>query len=292
MEAGVLFGRGRAHDPSEAEGTELEALVAARLGMVVDEIDLTDLLSGNPERALAHLPRGAGRCWTVRGWMSMGDYEILHEAMAARGDRLAVTPRQLAEASYPPRWIEALEGETPAAVWTAGDDPGEVYELARDELGPPPWIVKDQLTSAWPWWHRAGDVPIGADRASFAAVCRGLLDGRGDPLRGLVVRALVPLATLSSGPEGRDVVDEHRIFFWKGRPVAHAPHYDLDSAPCDVERFSHLGEVVGSPFFAADVARRADGGWTLVELNDGGSSGLPPRMDPWSLYEAMCEDPP
>ena len=40
------------------------------------------------------------------------------------------------------------------------------------------------------------------------------------------------------------------------------------------------------------VPRRGQAGFTVVELNDGGSSRLPDQLDPWELYQAMLEDPP
>ncbi|MEZ4299444.1 MAG: ATP-grasp domain-containing protein [Polyangiaceae bacterium] len=42
-----------------------------------------------------------------------------------------------------------------------------------------------------------------------------------------------------------------------------------------------------SPFFTADVARLAGGGYTVIELNDGGSSVFPEQMDPRDFYRAV-----
>jgi ATP-grasp domain, R2K clade family 3 len=164
----------------------------------------------------------------------------------------------------------------------------EAWEVAQ-ELGRPPWIVKDHVKSAKEAWHRACFVPEGADRADFTAICERLLELRGDRFeRGFVVKKYLELATLPGWtPEQRRVTDEHRLVFWEGRLVVHAPYYDVESELADPEQFTFLGRVIGSPFFTADVARLASGGYTVIELNDGGSSVLPEQMDPRDLYRVV-----
>ncbi len=251
------------------------------------------MLSGEADRAVAHLPRGCGRRWLYRGWLlSEGEYRRLYDAVLDRGDTLVVTPHQLEEAAYLPSWAPRLGDRTPPSLWTDSDDPEEAYEEALETLGPPPWILKDHLKSARQRWHRACFVPAGADLEAFRLRCEGLIDFRGDRFeRGLVVRRFVDLAMLPYRTEGRDVPDEHRIFFWNGRPVAHAPYYDVPPEPVDLGRFGDLGQAIDSPFFTADVARRTDGRWIVIELNDGGCSGLPAQLDPWVLYGAILDDP-
>ena len=284
---GVLYGRG--HEALFDDRFDIEAHIARDCGLPTDQIDLDEVLSGFGDEALAHLPRPVGRCWVYRGWLlSHDEYELLYEAVLARGDTLAVTPYQLAAAANLPEWAPALGRHTPASVWTDGDDIDEAYELALEELGPPPWLVKDHLKSARPLWH-ACFVPEGADRDAFHRVCAGLLDFRGDRFEGgFVVRRFVRLATLPFVTENRPVPDEHRLVFWDGRLVAHAPYYDVDTEPVDAERFAWIGEVVESPFFTADVARLEDGGWTVIECNDGGCSGMPEQLDLAALYRAIA----
>ena len=55
----------------------------------------------------------------------------------------------------------------------------------------------------------------------------------------------------------------------------------------DPQQFAFLGRTIDSPFFTADVARLASGGYTVIEINDGGSSVLPEQMDPRELYRAV-----
>lgn len=286
MTPGIVFARGRNSSGGE-DRFDLEVHVAASLGLPTAQVDLDELLLGDAERAVAHLQR---RPWVYRGWLlDHEDYSVLAEAVEGRGAWLTTTPDQLAEAAYLPRWAPLLGDRTPASIWTEDDDADEAWEIALEELGPPPWVIKDHLKSGRPHWHRACFVPKGADREDFGRVVEGLLAVRGDLFcGGLVVRRFVELATLPYATEGRDVPDEHRIVFWQGDPVAWAPYSDVEAEPVDGRAFRWLGDVVDSPFFTADVARLASGGWTVIELNDGGCSALPPQLDPWRLYEAIA----
>ena len=111
---------------------------------------------------------------------------------------------------------------------------------------------------------------------------------RGDRLeRGLVFRRFVELDRLAHDEPGRTVTNEHRLLFWEGELIAHAPYYDRDTAPLDARRFAILGDRIDSPFFAADVALTAAGEWVVVEINDGGSVVLPELLDPRDLYREI-----
>ena len=284
----ILFGR--PHVPRNAEDRfELEALAAEELGIESYAIPLDPVVNGEPERALRRLPRPRHRTWLYRGWMlSEEEYTGLHEAMSERGEELVVDPESFAEAMYGPNYLPLLGGHTAPARWTEGEDIKEAWEAAQ-ELGPPPWIVKDHVKSAKELWHRACFVPEGAVYEDFVDICERLLAARGDRFeRGFVVKKFLELATLPGWtPEQRRVTDEHRLVFWEGRLVAHAPYYDVDSALSDPRQFDFLGRAISSPFFTADVARLAGGGYTVIEINDGGSSILPEQMDPRDFYRAV-----
>jgi hypothetical protein len=149
--------------------------------------------------------------------------------------------------------------------------------------------VKDYVKSAKEEWHRACFVPEKADFEDFTAVCERLLELRGEAFEtGFVVKKYLDLATLPGWtPDRRRVTDEHRLIFWEGRLVAHAPYHDVDSTLEDPGQFAFLGRTLSSPFFTADVARLAGGRWTIVEINDGGSSTFPEQLDPRGFYRAV-----
>lgn len=284
----LLFGR--PHVPQRADDRlELEALAAEELGLESYAIPLDPVVNGEPERALRRLPRPRGRRWLYRGWMlNEEEYTALFEAMSDRGEELVVDPESFVQALYVPEYVPRLGSRTAPTRWTEGEDIREAWEVAQ-ELGPPPWIIKDHVKSAKEQWHRACFVPAGSDFDDFAERCERLLEVRGDRFeRGFVVRRFLDLAMLPATlPERRPAPDEHRLVFWEGRLVAHAPYHDLDSSLDDPGQFADLGRLIDSPFFTADVARLASGGHTVIEINDGGCSTLPESLDPRDLYRAV-----
>lgn len=288
----ILFGRPyRGCDGDDR--FELEALAAEEVGLDSFAIPLEPVVNGDPERALKKLPRPDGRRWLYRGWMLDEDeYTALYDAMADRDEELVVDPESFGEATYAPRYLPLLGAHTAPARWTEGESIEEAWEVAQ-ELGPPPWIVKDHVKSAKEAWHRACFVPAGADFDDFHAICTHLLELRGDRFAGgFVIKTYLELATLPGYlPEQRRVTDEHRLVFWEGELVAHAPYYDAghdaESELLATDPFAFLGEVIGSPFFTADVARLANGGTTVIEINDGGCSVLPELLDPRDVYRRI-----
>jgi hypothetical protein len=284
----ILFGR--PHVPMHAEDRyEIEVLAAEELGIDSYAIPLDPIVNGDPERALRRLPRPRGRRWLYRGWMlSEEEYTALYEAILDRDEDLVVDPESFAEATYVPSYAPKLGDRTAPTRWTEGEDIREAWEIGQ-ELGPPPWIVKDHVKSAKELFYRACFVPAGATYEDFADICERLVEARGDRFeRGFVIRKYLELATLPGvTPERRPVTDEHRLVFWEGRLVAHAPYYDVDTVLPDPAQFASLGAIIDSPFFTADVARLASGGYTVIEINDGGCSVLPEQMDPRDLYRVI-----
>jgi ATP-grasp domain, R2K clade family 3 len=216
------------------------------------------------------------------------EYGALYDAIVDRDEELIVDPESFAEATFAPNHLPLLGTWTAPAAWTESDDIREAWEVAQ-ALGPPPWVVKDYVKSAKEAWFQACFVPEGADLEHFSAICQRLLELRGDAFEtGFVVKKYLQLATLPGWtPDRRRVTDEHRLIFWEGNLVAHAPYHDVDSTLDDPSQFAFLGRTLASPFFTADVARLASGGWTIVEINDGGSSTLPEQLDPRDFYRAV-----
>jgi hypothetical protein len=284
----VLFGRPH-HGGHGDDRFELEALAAEEIGLESFALPLDPVVSGDAERAVRRLPRPRRRRWLYRGWMlTEEEYAELYEAILDRDEELVVDPQSFAEATYAPNYLPLLGEHTAPARWTEGESIQEAWEVAQ-ELGPPPWIVKDHVKSAKESWYRACFVPEGATFEDFASICERLLELRGDRFeRGFVVKKHLALRELPGWTaERRRVTDEHRLVFWEGRLIGHAPYYDVESVLEEPAQFGFLGRVIGSPFFTADVARLAGGGYTTIEINDGGSSILPEQMDPRDLYRAI-----
>ena len=285
---GILFGRpGGAPDVDDR--FELEVLAAEELDIESYAVSLELIVNGDAERALRRLPRGRVERWLYRGWMlSEEEYSALYEAVLERDEELVVDPESYALATYAPEYLPLLGEWSAPARWTEDESIEEAWELAQ-ELGSAPWIVKDHVKSAKERFYRACFVAEGTNFEDFREICEALLEFRGDRFeRGFVVKKYLELATLPGfTPEQRRVTDEHRLFFWENRLVAHAPYYDVDTTLEEPRQFAVLGELIDSPFFTADVARLASGGYTVIEINDGGCSTLPEQLDPRELYRAL-----
>ncbi|WP_240356097.1 ATP-grasp domain-containing protein [Myxococcus eversor] len=143
------------------------------------------------------------------------------------------------------------------------------------------------MKSAKERWEEACFVPAGATRADFERTCANLVDERGERFeRGLVVRKYLPLKVYGRTPTGPARL-EFRLFFGHGRLLAAEPYHEFDVEVPDFTAFEPLGRRIDSPFFSLDVAMLEDGGWAIVEVNDGGVSGLPPGLDPRTLFEPL-----
>jgi hypothetical protein len=273
---------------SMEDAFELEADVVDALELESFVISADLVVDGEPERALRRIPRGIGRALYRGPILTAEAYEALYEAALERDAELVVDPSAYEHALYVPEHHEAIADLAAPTRWTYGTDLDEAYEAAR-ELGEPPWILKDHVKSAKDDWEGACFVPPGATKADFVEVARGLLAHRGDDFqRGFVIRKFLDLATSSVRTRERRIPDEHRLFFWEGELVAHAPYHDIGDPLDDVAVFEVLGSRIDSPFFTADVAFRSEGGWVVVEINDGGVSSLPEQLDARALYRAIA----
>jgi hypothetical protein len=287
----VLFCRPEPGSTME-DAFELEADVVDLLDIEAFVISADLVVDGEPERAVRRVPRDAGRLLYRGPILTAEEYGALSEALADRGGELVVDAAAYELALYVPEHHEAIADLAAPTRWTYGTDIDEAFEAAL-ELGEPPWLLKDHVKSAKDDWEEACFVPAGATKADFASVAKALLAHRGDRFaRGFVIRKFLELAPSGVRTNERRIPDEHRLFFWEGELVCHAPYHDLPDDGgdrlADITPFAVLGRRIDSPFFTADVSFLMDGRWIVVELNDGGVSALPEQLDPRELYTAVC----
>jgi hypothetical protein len=283
---GVVFGR----NPHQRDEFDVEADAAEAVGLDSWQVDLAALLDGDLDRAVNALPERGRLTLLYRGWLlTAAEYEELFEAVGERGHRLVTTPGAYAAALYVPRWYPRLKAWTARTVWTDGFDAGEAWAEASEELGPPPWIIKDHVKSAKEHWSEACFVPAAASRERFVEQCERMVEVRGDRADGgIVVRRFLDLKSFGRTADGPAFL-EFRLFFARGALVAAESYYDFDVEVPDFSAFEALAARIGSPFFSMDVARLSDGGWVVIETNDGGTSGLPESLDPRELLAAVAE---
>jgi ATP-grasp domain, R2K clade family 3 len=125
----------------------------------------------------------------------------------------------------------------------------------------------------------------GSDAAQPVVHFGATASGRADPIlhwQQLVVREFVPLRPIAADMgEKIPASFEFRTFWWRGKLVGagpyfgHAARYTWTSA----ERAAalHVAGLAAArvpvTFLVVDVAQRADGGWIVIEVNDGQESG-------------------
>jgi hypothetical protein len=267
-----------------------EAEAAEETDFVCHSFDMERFIDGDLEGALEHLPNGGGRTLVYRGWqLKEEEYRSLEDEVAGRGYSLLTNASQYVESAMLPNWHPRVADLTPPAVWTWDADPEEAWEAAKS-LGPPPYILKDHVKSCKEAWLEACYVPAKARRAKFLQICQELIDRRGERFEtGIVIRPEVPLMRLGVHYSGVPVFEEYRLIFWRGKMILSSGYHELEGKEEDFSKFAGLGERIGSDFFVADVARTQAGELILIEINDGGTAGLPPSVHPIEFYSAVAE---
>ena len=119
--------------------------------------------------------------------------------------------------------------------------------------------------------------------------------------QGIIFRKYIPLRTFEIGINGLPFTNEWRFFFFRDRLLTYGYYWssaddlsqgEITEAGID---FAHkCAEKVGkkTDFFVLDIAERAEGGWILIEVNDGQMSGLS-ECCPDVLYRSLksaCDD--
>lgn len=168
-------------------------------------------------------------------------------------------------------YVYDLQGLTPRTWDTWGNLPEGSY------------VVKGRTNSRKFMWDTHMFAPT---RADVPIVAARLMEDTMVRDQGLVVREYIPLVKIGEGINGLPHTNEWRIFILDGKVVAYGfywsiaeradefegmvPHEGIKLALQAFERLA-MGDV---RFCAIDVAQKLDGGWIVIEVNDGQMSGL------------------
>ncbi|GGN71885.1 hypothetical protein GCM10010112_39560 [Actinoplanes lobatus] len=254
-----------------------EARAAREAGIEVALID-HDARSGW-DAAVARVPAGAAAVY--RGWMlDSGRYAAMAGALAARGVTLRTGAASYRQAHELPGWYAAAAGDTPESAWTDGDD-REAFRRACAALGGGPAVLRDWTKSMKHHWDEAAFLPDVADETAAWRVASRLRELRGDDFAGgFVVRRFESFT-------GAEV----RTWWVDGSCRLVTAHPDTPGAPPPVD--AEIGVAasavrsLGLPFVTADLVRRADGRWRIVEIGDGQVSDRPSGTPPEELIGAL-----
>lgn len=264
--------------PRRADGhfaAEADAARAAGFDVALVDHDLLAARSGDADRAVRRVLAGGGEA-VYRGWMLDVDrYAAFAAALRRRGVDLRTGPDQYRRAHELPGWYPDLAAVTPRSVWTAGDGRAE-FDRARRELGSGPAVLRDYTKSMKHHWDEAAFIPDLADADAAWAVARRFRELREDVVGGFVLRRFERFASA-----------EVRTWWVDGECRLVGPHPDtpgdLPDAEPDPGSIAPLVARLGLPFVTADLVRRDDGAWRVVELGDGQVSDRPATVAPEEL---------
>jgi hypothetical protein len=261
-----------------------EATAAREAGWEVAVIDHDALARGAAAGpAVARVPAGDDAVY--RGWMlGAAQYAAMAGALAARGVTLRTSPAQYRRAHELPGWHAALAAVTPAAEWTGGDAE-EDFRRACAALGTGPAVLRDYTKSMKHHWDEAAYVPDVADPDAAWRVAARFRELRGDDFTGGFVLRRFERFT------GAEV----RTWWVDGDCRLVTAHPDTPDAPppadLDLRVVTPLLAALALPFVTADVVRRDDGAWRLVELGDGQVSDRPAGTRAEDLIAALGAAP-
>jgi hypothetical protein len=115
--------------------------------------------------------------------------------------------------------------------------------------------------------------------------------------QGVIYRKYVPLKTFEIGLNDLPFTNEFRFFFYKEHLISHGYYWSsaeesvidnatitLDGIDFAIKMAKIASEHVN--FFVMDIAEKEEGGWILIEINDGQQSGLS-ENDPHVLYQNL-----
>lgn len=243
---------------------------------------------GDMDAAVHRLADATGaRPLILRGWMIPGEcYADLHAALLRKGYAPQTSPDAYSEAHYIPFAYRWTKGHSPHTAWIEGDDPDEawkLYQAFKDKDA----VIKDWVKSAKSRWKDGCYIPAGCTEERFREIFRVFRGERGRLFnRGVVLREFIPIVERGSDIRGLPVVEETRLFFWKGSLLV-APAASGPSALDELPRWKGIASRFASPFMTIDVAYLTDGSWSVVEVGDGGVSGLPLGLDPERFFAAL-----
>jgi hypothetical protein len=271
---------------------ESEFEAAGNAGFEREVYSLEDLRGGDVGAALQRCDAASveGQQILHRGWM-MGDslYRELFDGLRSKGYQPFTNPDQYAQAHYLPYAYDLIEGRTPESKWVEGRDACRAWQI-YEEMGKPAAIVKDYVKSAKHRWNEACFIPEGATREKFSEIIDAFLQARGNLFeKGIVLRKFHRFVKLQEDLRGQPVHEEYRLFMWNGRLLAATPAVRGDGPFENLAEWESIAQRFQSRFISMDIARHEDGGWMIVEVGDGGVSGLPDSIDTPSFYKTIWE---
>lgn len=235
-----------------------------------------------------------------RGWITKPhDYQLLEEVVTGKGHALVTSSEEYLHCYHFPNWYQAIGGETrtPRSIWIKKEhlkgNLDDIAKLAAKEFGSGGVIVKDYIKSRKHEWYDACYISCAGNLGEVKRVVGNFIERQDEWLvGGLVLREYLPLKRIGLHSKSRlPLVNEHRFFVFKGVPFYQAPYWsegDYSGAVPSMDLLDPILPLVRSPFYAVDIAELENGTWTIVEINDGCSAGIPEGGSPSEFYRCLA----
>lgn len=184
------------------------------------------------------------------------------------------------------RWIANFEYYDAIRLYTFPTWTDDNFHECEDTG---PFVVKGRTNSRKHQWNTHMFAATKNEAASIASeLCNDPMLGE----QGILYRKYIPLETFEVGINGLPFTNEWRFFFLgeellaKGYYWSQAENASEHKISDDCVTFAQfIAGIVAQHvrFFVLDIAKRADGEWILVEINDAQMAGLG-MCDPEELY--------
>lgn len=158
---------------------------------------------------------------------------------------------------------------------------------------PGPFVVKGKTNSRKNHW---GSQMFAKDKRVAAKIASLLMNDSMIGTQGVIYRQFVPLKVFEYGLHDLPFSNEYRFFYYGTTKLSHGYYWSIaeDVNHQITEEGLQFSDEVAKiaaqhcNFFVLDVAEKAEGGWILIEINDGSMSGLS-ENDPDMLYSNLAK---
>jgi hypothetical protein len=266
-----------------------EATVAEACGLRLALLDHDALeRHGDPVAALRRAAIDGAAAAVYRGWMLRAEaYRALHAELARRGVRLIDDADQYAACHHLPQ-AHAHFGRWMARTrWVGLDRLGDpaALDAALAPFGRAPVVIRDWVKSqAAGYWAEACFIPDASNRTAVLRVIDRFSALQGDALTGgIVFRAYETLAHVDAA------VEEWRAVILDRAVLGCWPRFPgIAGAPPPADLLDQVAHAIPGRFATADFARRAAGGWLLVETGAGEVSSFPAAAPVAAMMTALA----
>lgn len=157
-----------------------------------------------------------------------------------------------------------------------------------------PFVVKGKTNSRKHRWNK--DM-FAEDKKAAWQIASNLHSDMWIGEQELIFRKYVPLKTFEIGLFDLPFTNEWRFFYYKGKRIAHEYYWSIAEQPelatINEEGLAfadNLAKIAAeyTNFYVLDIAEKAEGGWILIEINDGQMSGLS-MIEPSVFYRNFAE---